>query len=188
MNKTETATTRTYKRTNDIIEDHGDWLLVDISTHKHPDATMAVDTDVFKEHKGRRIGAAHSRGGCGGCIYARYTYNKKTCLFHRDVINAGDLYIDHIDPTTETFVDNRRRNLRAVTHSQNMQNRRKHSNNTSGVPGVRWEKRNEKWRASITINRKKKHLGYFDNIIFAIGARQQAERELFGEYTFGGAE
>jgi len=51
MNKTETATTRSYKRTNDIIEDHGDWLLVDISTPKFPEATMAVDTDVFKEHK-----------------------------------------------------------------------------------------------------------------------------------------
>ena len=186
MNKTETATTRSYKYANDIIEDHGDWLLVDISTPKFPEATMAVDTDVFNAHEGGRISARQTSGS--RYIYARHSYNQKTYHFHRDVIDAGDLHVDHIDPTTETFVDNRRRNLRVVTPSQNGMNRRKRSDNTSGIPGVRWSKRYGKWHSSIVINGRKKHLGSFDNIIFAIGARQQAEREYYGEYAFGGAK
>lgn len=187
MNKTETATTRTYKYTNDIIEDHGDWLLVDISTPRNPDATMAVDTDMFDAHEGGRIYAVHSGGG-GRYIYARYRCNKNRYYFHRDVIDAGELDVDHIDPTTENFVDNRRRNLRVVTSTQNHMNSRKRSNNTSGITGVRWSKRDGNWRATITVNGKRKHLGCFGNIEFAIGARQQAERELFGEYAFGGAK
>ena len=183
MNKTKTETTR--KFTNDIIEDHGDWLLVDISTSKHPDATMAVDTDVFDAHEGGRISATLTGGEY---IYARCKYNKKLYYFHRDVIDAGELDVDHIDPTTENFVDNRRRNLRVVTSTQNHMNSRKRSNNTSGITGVRWSKRDGNWRATITVNGKRKHLGCFGNIEFAIGARQQAERELFGEYAFGGAK
>ena len=187
MNKTETATTRSYKYTNDIIEDHGDWLLVDISTPRNPDATMAVDTDMFDAHEGGRIYAMNAKSN-SEYIYATFKRKKKLHFLHRDVIDAGELQVDHIDPTTETFVDNRRRNLRAVTRSQNGMNRRRQLNNTSGIPGVHWDKRDEKWVASIKTNGKQKHLGLFDNIIFAIGARQQAERELFGEYAFGGAK
>ena len=182
MNKTETATTRSYKYANDIIEDHGDWLLVDISTPKFPEATMAVDTDVFDAHKGGRIYAHQA----AKYIYAAYECNQKSYNFHRYVIDAGDFYVDHIDPTTENFVDNRRRNLRVVTSSQNGMNRRKRSDNTSGIPGVSWSKNEGKWRAEIYINRKKKYLGYFDNIDIAIGVRKQAEREHYGEYAFGG--
>ena len=184
MNKTETATTR--KFTNDIIEDHGDWLLVDISTPKHPEAAMAVDTDVFEAHEGGRICA--TKVGGGRYIYAVYNCNRKLYFFHRDVIDACELQVDHIDPTTENFVDNRRRNLRVVTSSQNGMNRRKRSNNTSGTPGVRWDKKREKWETYIAINGRQKHLGLFENIDIAIGARQQAEREYYGEYAFGGAK
>ena len=184
MNKTKTETTR--KFTNDIIEDHGDWLLVDISTSKFPEATMAVDTDVFDAHKGGRISARQTSGS--RYIYAGYMYKQKPYLLHRDVIDAGELHVDHIDPTTKIYIDNRRRNLRACTHSQNKQNSRKYSNNTSGIPGVCWSKKDGVWHSRISVNGKLKHLGSFDNIEFAIGARKQAEREYYGEYAFGGAK
>ena len=174
----------TAKFTNDIIEDNGDWLLVDISTPKHPTATMAVDTDAFTAHEGGRIRANDM--GCSKNIYAVYNRNKKGFLFHRDFLDAGDLHIDHINPITENFVDNRRSNLRIVTVSQNAMNRRVSSNNTSGIPGVYWNLNEKKWRAYITINRKMKHLGCFDNKDHAIGARQQAEREYFGEFAYKG--
>ena len=174
----------TAKFTNDIIEDHGDWLLVDISTPKHPDATMAVDADVFEAHEGGRIGA--NDRGFNKSIYAVYRRNKKSCRFHRDVLDAGDLQVDHINPTTKIFVDNRRSNLRVVTHRQNMMNRRVQSNNASGIPGVSWDKTAGKWIACISIDNKTKTFGRFDNIDFAVGARQQAEREYFGEFAYKG--
>ena len=85
----------TRKFTNEIIEDHGDWLLVDISTPKHPDATMAVDTDVFDAHEGGRISAKKGTSTC--YIYGAYHCKGNAFNFHRDVIDAPDgIDIDHI--------------------------------------------------------------------------------------------
>jgi hypothetical protein len=43
-------------------------------------------------------------------------------------------------------LDNRKDNLRLATTSQQIVNRSPRSDNTSGVPGVYWDKANEKWR------------------------------------------
>ena len=52
------------------------------------------------------------------------------------------------------------------------------SDNRSGVRGVQLATSNNKWRATITIDTKTKHLGYFENKEDAIKARQKAEQEL----------
>ncbi len=57
--------------------------------------------------------------------------------------------IDHINRDRS---DNRIANLRDVTQKQNLQNRSKSSTNTSGHPGVSWNKRISKWQASIKHN------------------------------------
>ena len=44
-----------------------------------------------------------------------------------------------------------------------MINIKKKENFSSKYRGVFWNKSNSKWRAEITINGKKKHLGYFIN-------------------------
>ena len=171
------------KRTNEILEDNGDWLLVDISTPKFPDATMAVDKDVFDAYEGGRIGAklptCHHK-----YIYAGFNSAKKYHYFHRLVIECNGMQLDHISHGTMSFVDNRRSNIRIVTESQNQMNRSIFANNKSGVPGVHWYKKTGKWMAYIWLEGKMVYLGLFDNIEFAIGARQQAEREYFGEYAF----
>ena len=179
---------RSYKTTNDIVEDHGDWLEIDISTPKFPTATMAVDTDVWDRHDGGRVFSAI--GGTGSkYICSRYNIDKTARLFHRDVIKSEE-NLDHITHGTMCFIDNRRSNLRVVTDSQNKMNSSVYSNNASGIVGVMLHKKSGKWMARIGINGKYKYLGIFDNIDFAIGARQQAEREYFGEYAYvesGGA-
>jgi hypothetical protein len=86
------------------------------------------------------------------------------------------LDIDHIDGNG---INNKWNNLREVTRSQNCRNIKLASNNTSGFIGVRWNEENKKWRALIGIDRKSKHLGYFDNLEEAIMARKNAER-MFG--------
>lgn len=55
--------------------------------------------------------------------------------------------------------DNRRKNLRFVTNRQNGQNRK--GQKSSKYPGVSWIKANKKWRATIQIKGKIKHLGCF---------------------------
>lgn len=54
-------------------------------------------------------------------------------------------------------LDNRRENLREVTHSQNSQNIPKREGTSSQYIGVYWAKHANKWSVRIT----KKHLGYF---------------------------
>jgi len=82
--------------------------------------------------------------------------------------------IDHINGVKD---DNRWCNIRAVTRTENLQNRRIHRTNTSGTMGVTWHKGNKKWRALITIDRKQILIGYFDVKEDAISARKLAEVE-----------
>ncbi len=59
-------------------------------------------------------------------------------------------------------------NCRFITYAESRLNQRLlRSNNTSGFRGIHYRKDLEKWRAQITINKKKKHLGYFTSPIEA---------------------
>lgn len=88
-------------------------------------------------------------------------------------------FIDHINNIRD---DNRIENLRWATGTENKQNSKISSNNTSGSKGVCWRKDNNKWRAYIMINGKKVHIGCFDNIEDAIKARQEKAKEIFGDF------
>lgn len=104
----------------------------------------------------------------------------KSELMHRWVINAPKSYIvDHINQDT---LDNRKKNLRICTHSNNASNSKHYVNNTSGYKGVKWNKKVGKWMAYLMINRRHKTLGYFDNIEDAVACRKQGEEKYFGEF------
>ena len=80
--------------------------------------------------------------------------------------------IDHLNGVRN---DNRITNLREVSQSCNMQNTKVRSNNTSGFPGVYWNKRDQKWKAYICIQGKNHGLGYYDIALDAALARYTAE-------------
>lgn len=90
------------------------------------------------------------------------------------------MIVDHINGNVW---DNRKCNLRVVANSQNGMNRGVPENNTSGHKGVTWYKTRNKWMAQIFKEGKRYFLGYFDNIEDAIKARENAEIELFGDYS-----
>lgn len=96
--------------------------------------------------------------------YARVMIEKNHYLVHRIIyqMHYGDLtssdVIDHIDMNRYS---NRIENLRKANVFINNQNQGDRKNNTSGYKGVSWSKQKSKWRATITINRKHKHLGFF---------------------------
>lgn len=52
-------------------------------------------------------------------------------------------------------------------------------NNTSGVPGVEWWKRKQRWRASICFKGKRRYLGSYVHFEDAVKARKRAEEELY---------
>ena len=65
-----------------------------------------------------------------------------------------------------------------------MMNKTLLKNNTSGVTGVSWNRRKEEWESYITIDDKRKGLGYFSNFDDAVAARKAAEERYFGEYSY----
>lgn len=91
------------------------------------------------------------------------------------------LVVDHIN---HNGLDNRRRNLRIVTAKQNSWNMRSaKGRGTSNYKGVGWVKNKRKWRASISIDNKPKHLGYFEDEKKAAAAYDKAAKEHRGEFA-----
>ena len=80
--------------------------------------------------------------------------------------------VDHINGDGG---DNRPKNLRDVSPTQNQRNRPEALNNTSGATGVYWSKRRRRWYAQIKVARKPIHLGSFVHKSDAIAARKAAE-------------
>lgn len=67
-------------------------------------------------------------------------------------------YIDHID---HNGFNNHYKNLRWVSSSENNRNKNLTSLNTSGFKGVSFDKYLKRWKATYSLNYKKKHIGYF---------------------------
>lgn len=83
--------------------------------------------------------------------------------------------LDHIDRDKS---NNRLDNLREASRQCNVRNTGNRSTNTSGVKGVYWDKRDNKWYAQICISGKNKHLGLYENFDDAVMARYNKEKEV----------
>lgn len=92
----------------------------------------------------------------------------------------GCKFYDHIDHNP---LNCRRNNLRIATQQQNAMSKSKMKNNTSGVAGVMWDKRKEKWVSYLTIDGEKRQLGEFDDKEKAIKKRLIAEMLYCGEFA-----
>lgn len=82
--------------------------------------------------------------------------------------------VDHID---RDGTNNKWCNLQAASYEINNKNKSLHSNNTSGITGIFWEKRVGKWRGRLNISGKRKDIGYFDDIKEAERAMISARRK-----------
>lgn len=93
--------------------------------------------------------------------YARTTLGESREYLHRLVLGheCAGLEVDHINGDT---LDNRRSNLRAVTHAENAANRiGRHARNRSGYRGVYKNERGS-WTAQTAIGGKTRYLGRYE--------------------------
>ncbi len=105
---------------------------------------------------------------------------KKQIRMHRVIMKPPSyLQVDHKDGDG---LNNQKENLRICTNQQNAGNSRIRKDNTSGIKGVTWYKRDKKWKAQIKINNKNKHLGYFSDKNKAKRVYIKAAKRHFGEF------
>lgn len=88
--------------------------------------------------------------------------------------------VDHIDGN---ILNNRIANLRAATIKQNQHNRKSRKGSSSKYVGVRWKKQCLKWNAEISVNNRKKHIGYFESEIQAARAYDREAISLYGDFA-----
>jgi len=104
----------------------------------------------------------------------------RTVQMHRLITAAPKgVQVDHINGDG---LDNRRDNLRLCTHAENQRNQRVQAH-SSKYKGVSWDTRDGKWRSQITIDGRKKNLGYFTDEIAAGRAYDEAAVKAFGEFA-----
>jgi hypothetical protein len=85
---------------------------------------------------------------------------KSTIWMHRAINQTPDgAKTDHINGDG---LDNRRSNLRSVTHQENMINCARHKSGSSRFRGVSWHVRQNRWIAQITVDYRNIYLGVFD--------------------------
>ena len=114
--------------------------------------------------------------------YVKITWNKKPIRVHRIIMDTYNPNIK-IDHKNGDKLDNRVENLRIATISQNMMNRSKQSNNSSGFKNVSWDKRINKWVVQIGLNKNKIHIGSFKVLEDAIKAAKEARLKYHKEFS-----
>ena len=109
--------------------------------------------------------------------YARSTHGQKQVALHRLIMDFPEGLVDH---KNGNGLHNWKANLRIANHSTNQWNSRCHSDSTCGQKGVCLHRQG--WMARISINGKRKHLGFFSSPEEAGEAYRNAAKELHGEF------
>lgn len=128
-----------------------------------------------------------AKDGRAGCVNKRTGYRYLSVEgVHYKASRLAWLYVygqwptHAVDHINRDRADDRLVNLREATIAENNQNRGEHKNNTSGWRGVFKDKNNPtKWRAQITVNGKRRHLGCFDTPEEASQAYLAARMDAF---------
>jgi hypothetical protein len=158
------------------------WVLgsvaaIDVSTEKYPQKITLIDvSDLLLVIDG---GPGWVASPSRRTFYVMRAYRKGklqiTQRLHRIIFDDGKLR----DHRNGDGLDNRRRNLRVATVSQN--NANSHSTAASGYRGV--YRHAAQWRAAISVQGQLFYPGSFDDPILAARAYDAAARKHFGEFA-----
>lgn len=104
-----------------------------------------------------------------------------TAVMHRMVNRTPrGLHTDHIDGDG---LNNTKANLRTATRTENARNRAPNRTGTSKAKGVHWNKRKQRWVASIRVNKNLMFLGLHKSEQAAAAAYAEAAAHHFGEFA-----
>lgn len=112
-----------------------------------------------------------------GYVVARI--KQKNVTMHRFLLGDECAIVDH---GNNDRADNRRRNLRAATNSDNGANRKGPCVDKQ-VIGVYQRRRYEKFEAAVVKDGVRNFLGFYDEYEDAVRARLKGEAKFFGEFA-----
>lgn len=107
--------------------------------------------------------------------------DRNSTRLHRFILDLEIGFCDHRNGNT---LDCRKSNLRGASREQNRWNSKTPKNNSSGIKGAQYNKRNDNWYSYIQIDGKKRFLGQFSTAQMAGNAYQKASVILQGEYAY----
>ena len=140
-----------------------------------------VDDEDFEWLSQWKWQASKTRNG----YYATRRDKGKHVRMHRVVLGIQEgMYGDHIN---RNGLDNRRKNLRVATRTQNRRNSRGQRNAISGYKGVTYFKQgrtNKPWRVRCDIGGVTKFFGYFATAHEAARIYNKIAKEAHGEFAY----
>jgi hypothetical protein len=149
-----------------------------LKTVLHYDPHTGVFTNRTYRSSRARIGMTSGALDKDGyrIIVIHYIHHKahRLAFLYMDGVMPCD-QVDHINRKED---DNRWVNLRAVDNQVNHMNMPMLRNNRSGVNGVTWDSVNGKWKAQVTVRKRQRWIGRFDNLFDAAAARISAQNRL----------
>lgn len=138
----------------------------------------------WREYKSGRNMAKPSGNEGRSQRYKKVTIDGVRYYLHRVIyqFHFGDLDVtDEIDHIDRNGHNNRVNNLRKVTHTGNSLNRKIRGDSKTGYQGV--QKVRNRYKTTLTIDGKRKFLGYFDTPEEASKCYQQAKQSITNDQT-----
>lgn len=132
---------------------------------------------------GDRAGATDDVGREQICFNRNMYYSHRLIWIYHFGDIPNEMEVDHINRNNK---DNRIENLRLAHRWENEYNKSIRSDNTSGYKGVWFCRRSSKWKAEIIKQKKKVHIGTFENKEEAFKATQEMRILLHKEFHCNG--
>jgi hypothetical protein len=155
--------------TQDKLKEYFDYKDGNLFWKKQPASHIKV---------GDVVGTINKRG------YVQVKFLCKRFYAHRLIYFMFNGYfpqeVDHIDGNK---TNNKIENLREATPAQNRHNRKISKNNTSGIKGVSWNKKENVWIAQCQVNKKNYFLGRYHDKEMARKIVQQFRNQHHHEYA-----
>lgn len=165
----------TLKDFNVVIEKNNYYEIILVSVKTNKQYTCKIDKEDLEKVK--KVGRWFlDKKGYVANNTGKYTF------MHRLIMDAGkETQIDHVKTGKKYKRDNRKKNLRVCTSTQNNWNKSKPKTNTSGYKGVCLTK-DGKWVSQICVKGKRIYLGRFDSPEEASKSYQKAAKKYHKEF------